>query len=105
MKQQPDDDIAAMARASECSYCQRGPEGIEGHAALFLMDIERGPDYDTGTPLFHCSVCEHLWERTYRGGGVFKWRRVPGLITGTVSGGDLLGEPQFRPCASTSTPS
>ena len=47
---------------------------------MFLMDIERGPDFDTGTPLFRCSACQHCWERTYQGSGLFKWRRVPGMI-------------------------
>jgi hypothetical protein len=69
-----------MARATECSYCQSGPQGIEGHGGLFLVDIERGPDFDTGTPLFRCSICEHAWERTYRGEGVFKWRPLDGTL-------------------------
>jgi hypothetical protein len=72
-----------MARATECTYCRRGPQGIEGHHALFLMDIERGPDYDVGTPLFRCSICEHLWERVYRGEGAFRWRRLPNTISAT----------------------
>ena len=71
-----------MARATDCAHCQAGPHGIEGHHGLFLMDIERGPDYDIGTPLFRCTVCQHIWERSYRGEGVFKWRRLPGLIPG-----------------------
>ena len=69
-----------MARAPDCPHCRKGPEGIEGHPGLFLMDIERGPDYDTGTPLFRCSVCQHCWERGYQGGGIFNWRRIPGMI-------------------------
>jgi hypothetical protein len=61
---------------NDCSYCQSPPRGIEGHDALFIVDIRSAPNYHTGTPVFRCSVCGSLWMREYSGGGSFDWRRL-----------------------------
>ena len=60
--------------SKDCTYCRETPRGIDGHDALFIVDIRPGPDFAVGTPVFKCSVCGALWAREYRGGGAFRWR-------------------------------
>ena len=60
----------------DCPYCRSHPRGIEGHQALFIVDIRPMPNFMTGTPVFRCSVCGSLWVREYGGGGGFAWSPI-----------------------------
>jgi len=67
-----------------CTYCSRGPDGVEGHEGLYIVDIKPGPDYRVGLPIFKCSACGAAWARQYVGGGAFEWipkRRGSGSVS------------------------
>jgi hypothetical protein len=66
-----------------CPYCSRGPDGVEGHEGLYIVDIKGGPDYRAGMPIFRCSACGAAWARQYVGGGSFQW--IPKHVTGGFS--------------------
>jgi hypothetical protein len=61
--------------AKECTYCRETPRGIDGHDALFIVDIRPGLDHRVGMPTFRCSVCGSVWARLYQGGGSFLWEQ------------------------------
>jgi hypothetical protein len=57
-----------------CEECERRPQGLEGHAGIFLTVDARTP---SGRHLFRCAKCQSLWLREYEGDGLFTWILVP----------------------------
>lgn len=72
--------------SAHCPYCTRGPDGVEGHEGLYIVDVKPGPDYRVGLPIFKCSACGAAWARQYVGGGAFAWIRKH------LGGGSASGE-------------
>lgn len=58
-----------------CVRCSKGPEGLEGHLELTLYPDESRYGAAAGHHLFICVKCSTRWERMYKGGGEFVWRK------------------------------
>ncbi|HUP98192.1 MAG TPA: hypothetical protein VM073_09630 [Usitatibacter sp.] len=58
-----------MSIDSSCQDCERGPQGIGGHAHLGLDETLKPGNL----AVFWCEECGTRFARTYEGSGLFIW--------------------------------
>ena len=56
-----------------CPACELGPKGIDGHPEIAVVHPADRKNHAS----FACRACGQKYTRTYEGGGLFIWLRVP----------------------------